>query len=111
MIDIDGAEGFSPFLVWARGGQAPLRAQATSLPDACPSRRTTSGYDKSAAISYYAIDHDLTLKRAALANGVSEELFDKALIASVGASGATPTGPTPITGCAGCCRSSSAWPG
>ena len=35
------------------------------------------GYDKSAAISYYAIDHDLTLKQAALANGVSEELFDK----------------------------------
>jgi fumarate hydratase, class II len=35
------------------------------------------GYDKAAAISYYAIDHDLTLKQAALANGVSEELFDK----------------------------------
>jgi fumarate hydratase, class II len=34
------------------------------------------GYDKAAAISYYAIDHDLTLKQAALANGVSEELFD-----------------------------------
>src|ERR1700683_5149418 len=31
MIDIDGAEGFSPFLVWARGGHPPLRAQATSL--------------------------------------------------------------------------------
>jgi fumarate hydratase class II len=35
------------------------------------------GYDKAAAISHYAIDHDLTLKQAALANGVSEELFDK----------------------------------
>ncbi len=35
------------------------------------------GYDKSAAISYYAIDHDLTLKQAALDKGVSEELFDK----------------------------------
>ena len=35
------------------------------------------GYDKAAAISYYAIDHDLTLKQAALANGVSEDLFDK----------------------------------
>jgi fumarate hydratase class II len=30
-----------------------------------------------AAISYYAIDHDLTLKQAALAKGVSEELFDR----------------------------------
>ena len=35
------------------------------------------GYHKAAAISHYAIDHDLTLKQAALANGVSEELFDR----------------------------------
>jgi fumarate hydratase class II len=38
------------------------------------------GYDKAAAISYYAIDHGLTLKQAALANGVSEDLFDKVVI-------------------------------
>ncbi len=38
------------------------------------------GYDKAAAISYYAIDHDQTLKQAALANGVSEDLFDKVVI-------------------------------
>jgi fumarate hydratase, class II len=35
------------------------------------------GYHKAAAISHYAIDHDLTLKQAALAKGVSEELFDR----------------------------------
>ena len=35
------------------------------------------GYDKAAVISYYAIDHDLTLKQAALDNGVSEELYDR----------------------------------
>jgi fumarate hydratase class II len=35
------------------------------------------GYDKAAAISYYAIDHDLTLKEAALAKGVSEDLYDR----------------------------------
>jgi fumarate hydratase, class II len=35
------------------------------------------GYDKAAVISHYAIDRDLTLKQAALDNGVSEELFDK----------------------------------
>jgi len=35
------------------------------------------GYDKAAAISYYAIDHDLTLKQAALAKGVPEDLFDR----------------------------------
>ncbi len=38
------------------------------------------GYDQAAAISYYAIDHDLTLKEAALAKGVSEELYDKVVI-------------------------------
>jgi fumarate hydratase class II len=35
------------------------------------------GYDKAAAISYYAIDHDLTLKQAALAEGIPEDLYDK----------------------------------
>jgi fumarate hydratase class II len=35
------------------------------------------GYDKASAISHDAIDRDLTLKQAALDNGVSEELFDK----------------------------------
>jgi fumarate hydratase class II len=38
------------------------------------------GYDKAAAISYYAIDHDLTLKQAALAKGVSEDLYDRVVI-------------------------------
>jgi fumarate hydratase class II len=35
------------------------------------------GYDKASVISHYAIDRDLTLKQAALDNGISEELFDK----------------------------------
>jgi fumarate hydratase class II len=35
------------------------------------------GYDKASVISHYAIDRDLTLKQAALANGVSEDLFDR----------------------------------
>jgi fumarate hydratase class II len=35
------------------------------------------GYDRASVISHDAIDRDLTLKQAALANGVSEELFDK----------------------------------
>jgi len=35
------------------------------------------GYDKAAAISYSAIDSDLTLKQAALAKGVDEQLYDK----------------------------------
>jgi len=35
------------------------------------------GYDQASVISHYAIDHDLTLKQAALANGVTEELYDR----------------------------------
>jgi len=35
------------------------------------------GYDQASVISHYAIDHDLTLKQAALAKGVGEELFDR----------------------------------
>jgi fumarate hydratase class II len=35
------------------------------------------GYDKASTISHYAIDNDLTLKQAALHEGVTEELFDR----------------------------------
>src|SRR5499433_2259134 len=35
------------------------------------------GYDQASVISHYAIDHDTALKDAALANGVSEELYDR----------------------------------
>jgi fumarate hydratase, class II len=35
------------------------------------------GYDKAAEIAHYAIGHDLTLREAALAKGVSGELFDR----------------------------------
>jgi fumarate hydratase class II len=35
------------------------------------------GYDKASVISHYAIDHGLALKKAALDNGVSEELYDR----------------------------------
>jgi len=38
------------------------------------------GYDKAAAISYYAIDNNLTLKQAALAKGVDEKLYDRIVI-------------------------------
>ena len=35
------------------------------------------GYDRASVISHQAIAQDLTLKQAALANGVTEELFDR----------------------------------
>ncbi len=37
------------------------------------------GYDKASVISHQAIAQDLTLKQAALANGVPEELFDRVI--------------------------------
>jgi fumarate hydratase, class II len=54
------------------------------------------GYDKAAEISYYAIDHDLTLKQAALAKGVSEELYNRVvdpLALTRGGSADLPSGP------------------
>jgi fumarate hydratase, class II len=38
------------------------------------------GYDQASAIAHYAQDNGLTLKKAALAKGVSEELFDKIVV-------------------------------
>jgi len=38
------------------------------------------GYDKASVISHYAIDNNLTLKEAALKNGVSEQLFDQVVV-------------------------------
>jgi hypothetical protein len=35
------------------------------------------GYDNASVISHYAIDHNLTLKQAAVDQGVSEELHDR----------------------------------
>jgi fumarate hydratase class II len=35
------------------------------------------GYDKAAEIAHYAIDHDVTLKAAALASGVPEDVYDR----------------------------------
>ena len=35
-----------------------------------------TGYDQAAAISYHALDHDLS-EAAALAKGVGEDLFDR----------------------------------
>jgi fumarate hydratase, class II len=37
------------------------------------------GYDQASVITHYAIDHDLTLREAALANGVSEDLYDRVI--------------------------------
>jgi fumarate hydratase class II len=38
------------------------------------------GYDQASVISHYAIDNNLTLREAALKNGVSEELYDRVVV-------------------------------
>ncbi|MEI7624129.1 MAG: class II fumarate hydratase [Actinomycetes bacterium] len=38
------------------------------------------GYDQASVISHYAIDNDLTLRDAALKNGVTAELFDRIVV-------------------------------
>jgi fumarate hydratase class II len=77
----DGCANFRKFLV---EGTKPNLKKLTEYVDRSLMLVTALspviGYDKAAAISYYAIDHDLSLKQAALANGVSEELFDRVVI-------------------------------
>ena len=54
------------------------------------------GYDQASVIAHYAIDRGLTLKEAALANGVSDELFDRVvdpLALTRGGSADVPSGP------------------
>ena len=56
------------------------------------------GYHQAAEISYYAIDHDLTLKQAALAKGVSEDLYDRVvdpLALTRGGTADVPSAPQP----------------
>jgi hypothetical protein len=59
------------------------------------------GYDKAAAVSYYAIDHNQTLKQAALANGASEELYDRVIdrlaLTLPGPADAAPGARNPVT--------------
>jgi fumarate hydratase, class II len=38
------------------------------------------GYDLASEIAHLAIDHDLTLKQAALQRGVSEDLYDRIVV-------------------------------
>jgi fumarate hydratase, class II len=61
------------------------------------------GYDQASVIAHDAIDHNLTLRQAALANGVTEELYDRVVnplaltrggTADIPAGNLSPNGPT-----------------
>ncbi|HEX3492045.1 MAG TPA: class II fumarate hydratase [Streptosporangiaceae bacterium] len=81
LIMADMCDHFREFMIeGARLNQARLTEDIERSVMMVTALSPVIGYDKAAAISYYAIDHDQTLKQAALANGVSEELFDRVVV-------------------------------
>src|SRR6266702_2463259 len=97
LIMADMCDHFREFMIeGTRLNQAKLKENIDRSVMMVTALSPIIGYDKAAAISYYAIDHDLTLKQAALANGVSEELFDRVvnpLALTRGGSADLPPGP------------------
>jgi fumarate hydratase class II len=81
LIMADMCDHFREFLI---EGAELNRTQLTNNVDRSVMMVTAlspvTGYDRSAKISYYAIDHDMTLKQAALANGVDEKLYDRVMV-------------------------------
>jgi fumarate hydratase, class II len=78
LIMADMCDNFRMFMVeGARLNRAKLTENIDRSVMMVTALSPVIGYHQAAAIAYYAVDHDLTLKQAALANGVSEELFDR----------------------------------
>jgi fumarate hydratase, class II len=78
LIMADMCDHFREFMVeGAKLNEAKLKENIDRSVMMVTALSPVIGYDQAAVISYYAIDHDLTLKQAALANGVSKELFDR----------------------------------
>ena len=77
----DMCDHFGPFMIeGTRLHQAKLTENIDRSVMMVTALSPVIGYDQAAAISSYAIDHDLTLKQAALANGVPEDLYDRVVI-------------------------------
>jgi fumarate hydratase class II len=94
LIMADMCDHFREFMVeGTRLNQAKLKDNIDRSVMMVTALAPVTGYDKAAAISYYAIDHDLTLKEAALAKGVPEDLYDKVVIPSTSPAPAPPTCP------------------
>jgi fumarate hydratase class II len=81
LIMADMCDHFREFMVeGAKLNEAKLKENIDRSVMMVTALSPVIGYDKAAAISYYAIDQNLTLKQAALAKGVSEELYDRVVI-------------------------------
>jgi fumarate hydratase, class II len=102
LIMADMCDHFREFMVeGTRLNQAKLKENIDRSVMMVTALSPVIGYDKAAEISYYAIDHDLTLKQAALAKGVSEELYDRVvdpLALTRGGSADLPSGPSGPSG-------------
>jgi fumarate hydratase class II len=78
LIMADMCDCFRRFMVeGTRLNEAKLRENIDRSVMMVTALSPVIGYQQAAAISHYAIEHDLSLKQAALALGVSEELFDR----------------------------------
>lgn len=74
----DMCDHFREFMVeGARLNDATLTANIDRSVMMVTALSPVIGYDQASVIAHHAIDHDLTLKEAALANGVSEDLYDR----------------------------------
>ncbi|QUQ67130.1 class II fumarate hydratase [Kutzneria sp. CA-103260] len=78
LILADMCDHFREFLVeGAQLNQATLTGNIERSVMMVTALSPVIGYDKASVIAHYAIDHDLTLKEAALANGVTDELYER----------------------------------
>ncbi|MEP6622970.1 MAG: class II fumarate hydratase [Acidimicrobiia bacterium] len=80
-IMADGCDRFRTFMV--EGTQLNEQQLADNIDRSVMMVTALSpviGYDQASTIAHHAIDHNTTLKVAALANGVSEALFDRIVV-------------------------------
>jgi fumarate hydratase class II len=78
LIMADMCDHFREFMIEGTGlNQAQLTQNIDRSVMMVTALSPVIGYDQASVIAHYAIDHDLTLKQAALANGVREDLFDQ----------------------------------
>jgi fumarate hydratase class II len=81
LIMADMCDHFREFLIeGAELNEAQLKANVDRSVMMVTALSPVIGYDNAAKISHYAIDHNETLKQAALANGVDEALYDRVVV-------------------------------
>jgi fumarate hydratase, class II len=81
LIMADMSDHFREFMIeGAQLNEPQLKANVDRSVMMVTALSPVIGYDDAAKISHYAIDHNETLKQAALANGVDEALYDRVVV-------------------------------